>query len=329
MPKFKNLDGDSRFNFMMALVAYLERRGETTLEEAGAHFNLEPSYIREVVSSVNSLSVELSDFDYAPFMIDADLADQGVLSLLENQIMDSVPRLSSRQAAALGAGLSYLATMPAFANDDELKALQGFLSNGSSLSEIPSIKVVPNSVDENAEQIRVAIASGSRISCEYLNAKGEISTRQIDPLRLDIRTNESYLRGYCLVNKELRNFKLDRMRSIVITDEPISEKARGIQTIEDRLYKAKATDIQVTVELQPEAYGLISELQVLSEPKNLGQGTIQTVITVGHLPNIAKLIARYRGKARVIAPPEAKEYVRNYALKALGEQPIQAIEKVE
>jgi proteasome accessory factor C len=127
----------------------------------------------------------------------------------------------------------------------------------------------------------------------------------------------------------LRNFKLDRMRSIVITEEPISEKARGIQTIEDRLYKAKATDIHVTVELQPEAYGLISELQVLSEPKNLGQGTIQTVITVGHLPNIAKLIARYRGKARVIAPPEAKEYVRNYALKALGEQPIQAIEKVE
>jgi proteasome accessory factor C len=119
------------------------------------------------------------------------------------------------------------------------------------------------------------------------------------------------------------------MRSIVITEEPISEKARGIQTIEDRLYKAKATDIQVTVELQPEAYGLISELQVLSEPKNLGQGTIQTVITVGHLPNIAKLIARYRGKARVIAPPEAKDYVRNYALKALGEQPIQAIEKVE
>ncbi|MEY4060422.1 MAG: hypothetical protein RIQ31_84, partial [Actinomycetota bacterium] len=46
---------------------------------------------------------------------------------------------------------------------------------------------------------------------------------------------------------------------------------------------------------------------------------IRATIKVGHLPNIGRLIAKYGGAARVIAPEEARRLVREYALQALGQ----------
>jgi proteasome accessory factor C len=82
---------------------------------------------------------------------------------------------------------------------------------------------------------------------------------------------------------------------------------------------AEVTDTTVTVEVTPEAYRLITDFQTVSEPKDVGSGTIRSEIKVGHLPNIGRLIAKYGGAAKVIAPAEAREYVRKYALSALGE----------
>jgi hypothetical protein len=44
------------------------------------------------------------------------------------------------------------------------------------------------------------------------------------------------------------------------------------------------------------------------------------------LPNLGKLVARFGGAARVIAPPEAKLIVKNYALAALGESSAPTLE---
>jgi predicted DNA-binding transcriptional regulator YafY len=67
----------------------------------------------------------------------------------------------------------------------------------------------------------------------------------------------------------------------------------------------------------------------VAEPKDLGSGTIRTQIKVGHLPNLGRLIAKYGGAARVIAPEEAREIVRNYALSALGAQSREIDREVE
>ena len=63
--------------------------------------------------------------------------------------------------------------------------------------------------------------------------------------------------------------------------------------------------------------------------KDVGSGTIRAQIKVGHLPNLGRLIAKYGGAARVIAPVEAREIVRNYALSALGAQSRELDREVE
>jgi|DEB19_MinimDraft_2_1074335.scaffolds.fasta_scaffold01182_5 proteasome accessory factor C len=320
MPKLTGFNAEDRFNFLLSLIGYLARRGVVTIEEAATHFDVEPEYVRRAVMSVNDAGLQQNDYAHYHFLIDVDLADEGLLSLIENDIVDDVPRLSTRQSAAMAAGLGYLATMAAFSEDKELAELQSLLSQGTGRGAVSTIEVRPGTADANAEVIRKALVAGKRISCEYVNTKDERSVREIDPLRIDPRSDGSYLRGYCLINKELRNFKLDRMRAVEVLDRNIGIEAKAVGDIEDSLYVSEATDTEVTVDLAPEAYGLISEFQAVLEPKDAGRGIIRAVINVGHLPNIGRLISRYGGAAVVVDPPEARRLVKQYALRALGER---------
>lgn len=327
MPKLNTFNGEDRYNFMLALVAYLQNRGSVTVQEAAEHFGLDAKYIRKAVTSINEARAEVGGFEQWFFMIDVDaLEDDGILSLIDNSVIEDVPRLSSRQASAIAAGLNYLATMPAFKDDAELKQLQELLAAGTSRGINPLVELRPGSAEAGAETIRKAILAGKQISCEYINQKGERSVRTIEPLRLDARADGWYLRGFCPLHSEVRNFKLDRMRAINVLEESLTEEAKKIESIEEAIYVAEVTDTTVTVEVEPEGYRLISEFKSISEPTSIDSSKIRAEIKVGHLPNIGRLVARYGGAARVIAPEQARVIVKNYALAALGESPAEAIE---
>lgn len=327
MPKLNSFNGEDRYNFMLALVAYLQNRGTVTLDEAAKHFDLDPKYIRKAVTSINDARATLKGFEEWFFFVDVEaLEEEGVLSLVDNTVIEDVPRLSNRQASAIAAGLNYLATIPGFKDDPELTSLQGLLASGTSRGINPLIESRPGSAEAGAEIIRKAMLARKIISCEYINQKGERSIRSIEPLRLDPRADGWYLRGYCPVHLEVRNFKLDRMRSIEVTAQDMSEEARKIDSFEDSIYVAEATDTTVAVEVEPEGYRLISESKSVSEPISAESGAVRAEIKVGHLPNIGKLVARFGGSARVIAPEEARKIVKNYALAALGQSSSESIE---
>ena len=327
MPKLASFNGEDRYNFLLALVAFLQNRGSVTLDEAAKHFSLEPKYIRKAVTSINEARATVKGFEEWFFLIDVEALDEdGVLTLIDNAVLDQVPKLSNRQVSAIAAGLNYLATIPGFRGDTELEELQTLLAAGTSRGINPIIESRPGSAEAGAEIIRKAILNRKIITCEYINQKGERSNRSIEPLRLDPRTDGWYLRGYCPLHQDVRNFKLDRMRSIEITDRDLSEEAQQIESFEDALYVAEATDTSVTVEVEPEGYRLITEAKSVTEPVSADAGVIRAEIKVGHLPNLGKLVARFGGAARVIAPPEARLIVKNYALAALGEAPVTNIE---
>lgn len=319
MPKLNGYNGEERFNFLISLIGYLQGRGTVSIEEVSEHFNLESAYIRKAITSLNDARAFLNGHEECFFYIDPSEVDEGFISLSENLVIEDAPRLSTRQAAAIAAGLSYLRSLPEFVNDADIPALQTILAEGTGrgLSQIHEFK--PGSAEAGAELIRKAILDGLQIQCEYFNQRGERTERVIHPLRLDPRPDGAYLRAFCPRNQDVRNFKLDRMRSISVLKEPISESAKSVGEIEDALYVAGITDTEVVVEVQPEAYRLVSEFQAVSEPTADRNGTIRGVIKVGHLPNIGRLIAKYGGAAKVIAPEEARTLVREYALRALGQ----------
>lgn len=319
MPKLKGFNGEDRYNFLLALVGYLGHRGEVSLDEVSSHFDLEADYIVKALKSLNEATAQVGGFEEWPFYVDIDLLEEGIVALTTAEVIDDVPRLSTRQAAAISAGLGYLASIPEFAGNNDIQGLMRKISAGSSRGAAEVISVAPGSIEAGAETLRQAILSNRAISCEYINRKQEKTVREIEPLRIDLENGVWYLRGYCPINQGVRNFLIEHMRAIQILDREISDVASKVGEIEDATYVAAVTDTTVTVEVTPEAYRLITEFQAVNEPKDVGSGTIRAEIKVGHLPNLGRLIAKYGGAARVISPAEARDVVRNYALSVLGE----------
>lgn len=321
MPKSKFTSGEDRFNFILALSGYLIRHdGQATLTQVAEHFDIEAGLADQALRTLNVASAK---FENRPedlfYEVDLDLLDKGLIEFKAAESTPDVPALTTRQASALAAGLQYLASIPEFASSEEVAELLELLGAGESAPFSAAIEVKSSSLSAEASLIRRAIISHNRIRCEYLNQRGELNQREIDPLRLSLDGQYTYLTGWCHLNDAIRVFRLDRMRRVEVLEATISNAAINLSEYSDHSYVAEKSDYEVVVEVEPEAYRLISEVQAIAEPRDSKSATVRATIRVGHLQNLGRLITRYGGAARVIHPPEARETVKLYALKMLGE----------
>lgn len=69
------------------------------------------------------------------------------------------------------------------------------------------------------ELIKKAILNKQVISFSYYNAKMEKTRRKVSPLQLAFKDRTWYLRAYCQMRKQVRLFKLTRIRQLELTDQ--------------------------------------------------------------------------------------------------------------
>lgn len=66
--------------------------------------------------------------------------------------------------------------------------------------------------------LRKAITQRNVVQFDYINAKNERSTREMEPLRLHYKYSNWYVYGYCLARHDYREFRLSRMLDALATD---------------------------------------------------------------------------------------------------------------
>lgn len=320
MSKAGRPNASDRYNFLMPLIGFLMRNDGVKLSAVASHFEVSEQYVREAITTLNSTASQKSaSFEETYYYIEVE--DDGRIYLTQADVIEDAPRLSARQASAIAAGLGILSALPEFSSEGEIAELLEILANGTTESAPAAIHFRPGTVDADAAEIRRAMLNNHRIECEYRNIRGEQSVRQIDPIRLDPHGDIWYLRGYCITNKGLRNFRLDHMRAAKELDIEICDEARSIQEIDDEAYIASASDVEVTVELDPEAQAMLGDFAATIVKTDSKNNTVTALIKIGYLPYLGRVIAQYGGAARVLAPDNARQVVRNYALTALGLEP--------
>lgn len=105
-------------------------------------------------------------------------------------------------------------------------------------------------IDENCLAIILqSIAQKVQLKINYRCAKDEISVRSIEAIGIFHEFNKWYVLAYCLLRKEIRQFRLDRIVKTYLTDSVISEdygqvstyrKAEKIETVFVRLLVDKS-----------------------------------------------------------------------------------------
>lgn len=315
------LNDSDRFNLMLALTGLLVDGEEYTVEELVEHFKVPKKEIVKAVKMISYTDLMKSNQD-GSYEVDYDDLREGFVSIRYtfSKAIDEVPRLSSRQASALAAGLVYLSSLPGLVDNAEIEELQRILAADDSAEKKKTVLIETGAKDTDLVAIREAMASGVSITCDYLNLRGETTlNRELEPLRIDSQGEVIYLRAWCPVNNDVRSFRLDRMRNAKPTDNPISQTALNAELV-DEIYTSSETDTVVTLEVDPEAYSLIYDFKPVEEPESVNKTVKRFKIHVGDVRNLGRVIARFGGAARVISPEIARQSVRDFALNALGER---------
>lgn len=323
MPKLKfALPGDERYNTLMSVVALLQREGEMHIDDLSKHFEVPRSTMRSLLATLNTTSfMPRNSEEQLPFFIDLERVDEedGIVCLELDNGPQGVPNITSSQSVALLAGLRYLKSMPDFEDSHDVDQLIELLS--AHQNKVAEIEIEPTKFDADLSVLKRAILTDRRIECLYVNSKGEQSNRTIDPLLLMNSEDHWYLRGFCHKNNEIRTFRLDHMVDAEIIDVPRSPEALAAAESLDEtapIYSPSANDVEVVLELAPEAYQLASLVGAVREPEKAGEENIVVNIKLGYLPDLGPLVCRYGVHAKVIGPEAAKDVVRKFAMQALA-----------
>lgn len=316
MPKTSSLSGTDRYNFMLALTGYLISNRQKSIADVSKHFQVSEKEIRSAVVTISLSGVGL----YRPdelFFLDYDLLEDDIVDLSFAPTLESVPRLSTRQAAAISSGLSYLVQLLDPSDQKQISELLSIFGKGALGQQQLPFMVQPLGQDRDLEIARQAVAESRAMRCSYRNSNGEVAIREIEPIKLESREDSWFLRGFCRTNKEERIFRLDRMREISLLDVMI--RPPTTQSSSEEIYEVRASDTEVLFEVDPAAFSLIADYKPEFEIR--GNKSIQVKISIGQIENLGRIVARYSGKVRVLAPEVARRAVAEFAAKALGELP--------
>ncbi|MBX3067982.1 MAG: WYL domain-containing protein [Cryobacterium sp.] len=316
-----NFQARDRLTFLISLVPFLIERGRVSVAETARHFEVTEDQVRQSVSLLTVSGIPGVTATYQPddlFDIAWDDFEQNDEIVLTNLIaINDSPRFSSREAAALIAGLQYLSSLPERSDQDLISAL--LVKLGKATFGTPSQLAVAEAPTNRAISLfREAVSNGYQVEFDYLNAKGEKERRRVDPLRVESLENDWYLRAWCHLREALRTFRMDRISNVTITDSPLEHHSSEV-TMPESLFEGSADDIEIKIELPISATGLIAEY-LTSDVVPVGDtGLGQVGLRVSHLHGLKRLVCSRPGLIKVLSPQEAVEMVHEWASEAIGQ----------
>jgi proteasome accessory factor C len=215
--------GTAQFARLLALVPWLAANSGVPVADAADHFGITSDQLLADLGSVITSGADdwtLFDIQYWD--------DGGGIEVIDALDLDAPLTLTPDEGFALIVALNALATVPGGADSDELASVTAKLAAALG-RHAPAPGVLAVRVDlpeEVVAPVEDALAGGRAVELTYLGAvRDEVTSRVVDPLGVVVVDGYGYLRGYCRSAGGLRMFRVDRIRSIAVSDLP----ARSIE----------------------------------------------------------------------------------------------------
>lgn len=161
---------------------------------------------------------------------------------------------------------------------------------------------------------RQAVAEQKVVHLVYRSAsKAETTERDVEPWAVVASGGGWYLQGYCRAVQAGRDFRLDRIKDLQLTDE--AAPAPPADEPEPPVYRPEPGDLSVTLDLAPSAWWA-AEWAVIDEDTTSGPRRRVTLRTPS-LEWAARLVLQLGGGASVVAPDELAARVVDLAAETL------------
>lgn len=171
--------------------------------------------------------------------------------------------------------------------------------------EIPLTEVLENQ-PEIFSKIENAITNDLKIEIEYDSIQSGLSSRIVDPYFIMFRGRAFYYVAYCNKTKELRTFRIDRTKSVKVTDTRFKRR-QGVNAntyFEGSWSVFLGETVEVTIMFTGTAAKLVdsSSHHPAETKKRYRDGRLKYSVNTRGIEEIRRWILSYGNEAEVIKP---------------------------
>ncbi|WP_026818457.1 helix-turn-helix transcriptional regulator [Arthrobacter castelli] len=248
--------------------------------------------------------------------------DDGVIDVRNADELSEPVHFSIEEACALIVGLQTLATVPGAGSADALESalakITAAAGDSGQLKAAVKADITPHIEATTIDVIHGAVAARQRLRLSYVVPhRDEVTERVIEPFRLFSADDRWYVEAWCLRAEAVRNFRLDRIRTIEQTGESATGRRPAETEFPSSLFTPGEDDVQITVVMNQRALW-VAEHYNADRTALLDDGTTAARFRVGTTSWLPQLTARAGGDVRVVEPQPVAAQCQQWAEQALA-----------
>jgi predicted DNA-binding transcriptional regulator YafY len=164
---------------------------------------------------------------------------------------------------------------------------------------------------------KIAILERRIAEFDYYSSYGEKTFRRIEPMQLWFKSKAWYIKGYCLTRRDIRLFKLTRIKALTLTDERFKERDLLAVNPENGCDEHKKQDIPLKLKIGQEmSYRVFDELSE-NQAEKQPDGSFIISVTWAEDDYLYGTVLSYGEHIEVLEPERVREAVKNKMLSSL------------
>ncbi|OBK78313.1 YafY family protein [Mycobacterium sp. 1164985.4] len=301
---------------LLNMVPYFQANPKITYAEAASDLGVSVKQLREDLNQLWMCGLpgygpgDLIDFEFSGDTIEVTFT-AGI---------DHPLRLTSPEATGVLVALRALADVPGMVDPEAARSAIAKIENaaGTVGSDGAAVEEPAPIESEAAAAVRAAVRDGRALSIEYYSASHDMLTsRIVDPIRVVLVGDHSYLEAWCRTAEGVRLFRFDRIVDAQVLDEAASPPPPAVQAEPDTsLFDADPALPSATLLIDRSAAWMF-DYYPLRVSRELPDGGWEAAMTYASDDWMARFVLGFGSAVRVLEPADLADRVRESALAAL------------
>jgi proteasome accessory factor C len=303
---------------LLNMVPYFQANPKITYAEAASDLGVTEKQLRDDLNQLWMCGLpgygpgDLIDFEFSGDTIEVTFS-AGI---------DHPLRLTSPEATGVLVALRALVDVPGMVDPEaarsaiaKIESAAGTVNHGSDATAVDEPAPAES---QAAAAVREAVRGGRALSIEYYSASHDMLTsRIVDPIRVVLIDEHSYLEAWCRSAEGVRLFRFDRIVDASVLDEPSAPPEPAVQAPPDTsLFDADPSLPSATLLIDRSASWMF-DYYPLRVVRELPDGACEAAMTYASDDWMARFVLGFGSGVQVVSPETLAQRVRESAVAAL------------
>nr|WP_090346540.1 YafY family protein [Mycolicibacterium malmesburyense]CRL79163.1 putative transcriptional regulator [Mycolicibacterium malmesburyense] len=301
---------------LLNMVPYFQANPKITYAEAASDLGVSVKQLREDLNQLWMCGLpgygpgDLIDFEFSGDTIEVTFT-AGI---------DHPLRLTSPEATGILVALRALAEVPGMVDPEAARsAIAKIESSAGTVGSDGAAVDEPAPIEsEAAAAVRQAVRDGRALTIEYYSASHDVLTsRTVDPIRVVLVGDHSYLEAWCRTAEGVRLFRFDRIVDAQVLDEPAAPPPPAVQAEPDTSLFDADPSLPSALLLIDRSAAWMFDYYPLRVRRELPDGGWEAAMTYASDDWMARFVLGFGSAVRVLEPAALAAKVSESAQAAL------------